>query len=105
MASIDAAITRPGSIPGQFVTAQIVLEERNSLAVPSESIVRDSLGRAQIALVEPDQRSVEMHVVDTGIRDGDLVEVISPGLEAGTKIVTTGTYGLVTRAGISVENK
>jgi multidrug efflux pump subunit AcrA (membrane-fusion protein) len=105
MASVDAAISKPGSIPGQFVPAQIVLGEHDCLAVPSESIVRDSLGRAQIALVEPDQRSVEMHVVDTGIRDGDLVEVSSPGLEAGAKIVTTGAYGLVTRAGISVENK
>jgi multidrug efflux pump subunit AcrA (membrane-fusion protein) len=104
MGSVDAALTNPGFVVGQFLGARIVLQERNCLAAPAESIVRDSLGRAQIALVEPDGRSVEMRIVNTGIRDGDMIEIEGPDLQAGAKIVTTGAYGLVTRAGIAVEN-
>ena len=79
--------------PGEFVTVRIVTEEhRDCLAVPVESVVRNSEGAPVIALVQGD-RAVQKPV-KTGVRDGDLVEVEADGLRADMPVVTEGAYGL-----------
>ncbi|MGA3068305.1 MAG: efflux RND transporter periplasmic adaptor subunit [Tepidisphaeraceae bacterium] len=104
MASVDVAVPPNSELrPGQFVRAQIVIEQHNDcLAVPAEAIVTDSLGRAQIAIVSEDQRQATLQFVEPGIREADLVEVRGEDLHAGDSIVTSGTYGLASRTGIRV---
>jgi membrane fusion protein, multidrug efflux system len=103
MASVDVSLPPRSDLKaGQFTGAQIVLDERACLAVPAQSIVHDSLGRAQLAVVDPDERQATMQIVQTGIRDGDQIEVNGPSLQAGQEIVVGGAYGLLSRTGITV---
>ncbi|MFH1070761.1 MAG: efflux RND transporter periplasmic adaptor subunit [Candidatus Glassbacteria bacterium] len=84
---------RSGLRPGQFVALRIVSEERaDCLAVPVESVVKDSAGNPVIALVQ-DDKAVQKPV-RVGLRDGDLVEVEAEGLQADMAVVTDGAYGL-----------
>jgi membrane fusion protein (multidrug efflux system) len=93
-----------GMRPGQFVTLRIVSEERKDrLAVPVESVVKDSEGGTVIALVHNDravQRSVK-----AGLREGELVEVEADGLQEGMPVVTEGAYGLPKETKIRVLGK
>jgi RND family efflux transporter MFP subunit len=82
-----------GLRPGQFVTLRIVsAEHKDCLAVPVESVVKDSAGATVIALVEKDM--AVQKPVKAGLRDGDLAEIEAPGLQPGMPIVTAGAYGL-----------
>lgn len=87
---------------GQFVSAQIVVEERpHRLAVPIDSVVmRDKT--ALIALVNGD--TAKQRQVKLGLRDGNLIEIQGEGLGAGMTIVTQGVYGLPTETKIRVVN-
>lgn len=96
----------PGSgvRPGQFVTLRIVSEERKDrLAVPVESVVKNSEGATVIALVQSD-RAVQKPV-KAGLRDGDLVEVEADGLHEGMPVVSEGAYGLPKETKIRVLGK
>jgi RND family efflux transporter MFP subunit len=84
---------RSGLRPGQFVTLRIVSgERRDCLAVPVESVVKNSEGGTVIALVQGD-RAVQKPV-KAGLRDGDWVEVEADGLQADMPVVTAGAYAL-----------
>jgi membrane fusion protein, multidrug efflux system len=79
--------------PGQFVSLRIVTAvHEDRLAVPTESVVRNEDGANVIAVVEGD--TARQVVVQTDLRDGDLVEVQADGLQAGMTVVTEGAYGL-----------
>lgn len=73
--------------PGMYATAEIALSVRqDTLTIPASSVVR-VLDRQVVFVVEGDTaRTVE---VQTGIRNGDQVEIIS-GLKAGDEYVTMG---------------
>ena len=95
---------RSGLRPGQFVTLRIVSDERaNRLAVPVESVVKDSEGGTVIALVQ-DDKAVQKPV-KAGLRDGDWVEVEADGLQAGMPVVTEGAYALPKETKIHVLGK
>jgi RND family efflux transporter MFP subunit len=82
-----------GLRPGQFVTLRIVSEEhKDCLAVPVESVVKDSEGATVIALVEKDK--AVQKPVKAGLRDGALVEIQADGLQPDMPVVTEGAYGL-----------
>ncbi len=86
---------KPYLLPGQFVHAQIVVEQRrNRLAAPLASVVKaeNSTTSATIAIVDGDH--AKQQPVTTGLRDGDLIEVSGTGLQAGMTVVTEGAYGL-----------
>jgi membrane fusion protein (multidrug efflux system) len=85
---------------GQFVSAQIVVEERpHRLAVPIDSVVmRDKT--ALIALVNGN--TAKQREVKLGLRDGNLIEIQGEGLREGMTIVTQGVYGLPTETRIRV---
>lgn len=87
---------------GQFVSAQIVVEERpHCLAVPIDSVVmRDKT--AIIALVNGN--TAKQLEVKSGLRDGNLIEIQGIGLSEGMTIVTQGVYGLPTETHIRVVN-
>jgi membrane fusion protein (multidrug efflux system) len=96
--------TRSGLRLGQLVTLRIVSAEcKDCLAVPLESVVKDSEGNPVIALVQ-DGRAVQ-RTVKTGLHDGGLVEVEADGLQAGMEVVTEGAYGLPKETKIRVLGK
>jgi membrane fusion protein (multidrug efflux system) len=102
--SVDVAVTPQMNLrPGQFIKASIITQEKpDCLVVPAEAIVRDSRGRPQIALVSADRHSALLSVVETGLLEGDQVEIIGEGLDAGQIIVTTGAYALIGRSEIHI---
>jgi membrane fusion protein (multidrug efflux system) len=84
--------TDAGLRPSQFVTARIVVEERQQrLAVPIKSVVTNE-NTSLIALVEGDRAKQKM--VKLGLRDGDFVEVEGESIKEGMTVVTEGVYGL-----------
>ncbi|MFA5985353.1 MAG: efflux RND transporter periplasmic adaptor subunit [Methylococcaceae bacterium] len=78
--------------PGQFISARIVVEERQQrLAVPVNSVVTNG-DISLIALVEGNQAKQKR--VKLGLRDGDFVEIEGEGIKEGITLVTEGVYGL-----------
>jgi membrane fusion protein, multidrug efflux system len=93
-----------GLRPGEFVTVRIVSEEHpGCLAVPVESVVKDSDGVTVIALVEADH--AVQKAVTAGVRDGNWVEVEADGLQPDMPVVTDGAYGLPKETKIRVLGK
>jgi membrane fusion protein (multidrug efflux system) len=77
---------------GQFVRARVrVTELRNRLAVPIQSVVHGDTG-STIAVVDGN-RAIRMPV-ETGLRDGNRVEIAGDQLHEGMTVVTEGAYGL-----------
>ncbi|HVU17828.1 MAG TPA: efflux RND transporter periplasmic adaptor subunit [Candidatus Didemnitutus sp.] len=103
----------PGShlSAGSMVRIRITAEEHaDCLAAPAAGVVTNSEGETVIAVVNGDQAIQQ--TVKTGLREGGLIEVTGDALVPGTKLVTTGAYGLpaktkirVNRAGTSEAGK
>ncbi len=94
--SVLVRITLPPGAPvraGQFFGVRLVTEERSQrLAVPRESVYTDGDGQSTLSIVTGEV--ARQITVQTGLRDGDLVEVSGPGLAEGTTVVTLGSYAL-----------
>jgi RND family efflux transporter MFP subunit len=85
----------PGSVlrPGQFVTLRIITDlHPDCLAIPVECVVKDAEEGDVVSVVEGSQ--AVRKAVKTGLREGKLVEVISPELKPGMMVVTEGSYHL-----------
>lgn len=82
-----------GLRPGMFVEAEILVAEREGLAVPVSALGSSPEGAVVMRVRDG---VVERVVVTTGIRDGGLVE-ITEGLGAGDTVVTKA--GAFVRAG------
>jgi multidrug efflux pump subunit AcrA (membrane-fusion protein) len=105
LVSVDISIPRGQTVrPGQLARVAIAREERDCLVVPADSIVRDSLDRPFIAMVSDDRKQAILKPVESGLREGDWVQVSASGLEAGQTIVVSGAYGLLFRSDIKVLN-
>lgn len=79
--------------PGEFVSAQIVIENRpDTLAVPREAVYTDASGTSTVSLVEGD--TARQIVVAIGLQDNDLIEVSGEGIQEGATVVTQGSYAL-----------
>lgn len=75
---------------GLAVRARVLAgEPLRALAVPATAIVDE--GAEQVAYVETSGERFERRVVQTGIRDGELVEIVS-GLAPGERVVTRGAW-------------
>lgn len=96
-ASIDSR-TRTGqalfSLPqgtrvraGMFLRGEAQLAERQELAAPQTSVLYDN-GQAYVLTVD-NRNIVHRTNVETGVRDGDMVQIIS-GLTAGQRLVGSG---------------
>jgi len=82
-----------GLMPGQLVTAIIVVEEKpNCLAVPREAVFTDVDGKSTLSLVI--DGSSKKVAVRAGLRDEKLVEVEGEGIREGAVVVTLGSYAL-----------
>ncbi len=81
----------PGLMAGQFCRLLLPVGEVQSLRTPASAIVRR--GQLEIAFVVADQRAV-LHLVKTGNRVGDEIEILS-GLNSGDTVVVDGAERLV----------
>jgi membrane fusion protein, multidrug efflux system len=82
-----------GFRPGQFITLRLITDEHpDCLAVPAECVVRDAEDGDVISVLEGSQ--AVRKAVKLGLREGKLVEVISPELRPGMPVVTEGSYHL-----------
>lgn len=74
--------------PGMFARAEILPDPRPAPIVPASAIVfRD--GRAAVFVVPAGSDRVEARLIETGVRDGENVEVRG-GLREGERVVATG---------------
>ncbi|MGI9089925.1 MAG: efflux RND transporter periplasmic adaptor subunit, partial [Gemmatimonadaceae bacterium] len=80
---------------GLFGTAQIVTDELTGVPiVPSEAVLRDDItGVTQVAVVSPDGKA-HWVTVTTGASQGDRVQITSPALNAGERVIVSGQVGL-----------
>jgi membrane fusion protein (multidrug efflux system) len=77
---------------GQFIRARVrVAELRDRLAVPVESVVHSDSGST---LVRVDGDRAKRVPIETGLRDGNQVEIAGDQLHEGMAVVTEGAYGL-----------
>jgi multidrug efflux pump subunit AcrA (membrane-fusion protein) len=101
---IDLAQISPRFPVGLFGTARIVVNERRKVpVVPSQAILRDDVsGVSRIATVTGDGKA---HWVDvqTGLTDATRVEIVSPGLPDGTRVVVAGQVGLPEGSALSIQ--
>jgi multidrug efflux pump subunit AcrA (membrane-fusion protein) len=74
--------------PGMFVRVEIVLDRvENATIVPIDALVRRE-GRTAVFVVGPDGSSVSLRTVETGIEDGDRIQVAGDGITG--RVVTLG---------------
>lgn len=92
---VDFAGGRPPGGLGLFGTARITVDEvRNAKAVPASAVLRDDIyGTTRVAVVGPDRR-VRWLPVTTGAAEGGMVQIVSPPLDAGTRVIVAGQVGL-----------
>lgn len=84
-----AFIDNPGNWqPGASVDAEVVLDIREDVVLPTQSVVRRPAGHVAYILSE-DGNSVLESKVETGARMGDRVEITS-GIEPGDKVIVDG---------------
>lgn len=81
--------------PGLFGTAEIEIQSHDQvIAAPQAAVLRDDLnGTQRLALVSP-QHQVHWVEVQTGLAEGDEVEILSPELTAGQAVIVSGQIGL-----------
>jgi multidrug efflux pump subunit AcrA (membrane-fusion protein) len=85
-----------------FGTAEITVGRAgNALVVPRAAILRDDItGTNRIALVEPDDRARWIEV-QPGVSESTLVEILSPPLHPGQRVIVSGQVGLPDSARIA----
>lgn len=77
--------------PGMFIRAEIVFDIReNAVVVPFDAL-SDRNGRQGVFKINPDGDSASFVPVETGIRDGDMIEIVAPPGFSG-RVVTLGNY-------------
>lgn len=85
-------------LPGAFADVRLIVEEvEDALAVPSIAVIPELGGRK--VFIEQDGVAHERRV-ETGIRTGEVVQLVS-GVEAGERVIVTGIQQL--REGLEVE--
>jgi len=80
-------------IPGTSVSATIVVRKiPDALVVPESAILVGDNGANTVMVVGPDSIARSKPVV-TGVRDGNLVQILS-GIHAGEQVIVEGGFGL-----------
>ncbi|MDR7482399.1 MAG: efflux RND transporter periplasmic adaptor subunit [Armatimonadota bacterium] len=93
--SVELVVTVPNRDlalrPGMFARATVVFDERDTIMVPSDAIVRR--GETTVLFVMKSATTVEERRIRVGYVDGSRSEVLA-GLKAGEVIVIAGQQGL-----------
>ncbi|MFH1502451.1 MAG: efflux RND transporter periplasmic adaptor subunit [Candidatus Eisenbacteria bacterium] len=100
-ATVEIAVSNPRGdlMPGTFADVDIVLDPRETLVVPRDSLIRQE-GTGTFFVYVVNGGTVSRQVVELGVGFGGQVEVVE-GLEGGERVVTAGRYRL--HAGAEVE--
>ncbi|ABM62752.1 efflux transporter, RND family, MFP subunit [Halorhodospira halophila SL1] len=94
-----AEVDNPGGWrPGASAEAEVVLDVRDGIVVPNQSVVRRPAGEVAYVLSE-DEGRVEERTVEVGTRFGDRAE-IRDGLEPGERLVLDGAGFLTDGAAV-----
>jgi HlyD family secretion protein len=79
--------------PGTAATVQIIARTLNdAIVVPAAALLKSPDGATTVMVAGDDGKAHQVSV-ETGIRQGDRLQ-ITKGLSAGEKIIVTGAYGL-----------
>jgi membrane fusion protein (multidrug efflux system) len=99
---IDFAGKQPSGI-GLFGTALVTVKEHaGAIVAPVSAVLTDDVyGVSRIAVVT-DHQTVHWVEITPGIRDRDRVEIVSPVLPAGTRVIVSGQVGLPEGAPLEV---
>jgi multidrug efflux pump subunit AcrA (membrane-fusion protein) len=91
---------------GELAKVSIFVDQHaDCLVVPAESIVRDSLDRTFVGVVSDDGSKAALQLVETGLREGNLVEISGENISEGQTIVTTGAPALLARTDIKIRGR
>jgi Cu(I)/Ag(I) efflux system membrane fusion protein len=84
-------ISNPGHalLPGMYATVSLRRELGERLVVPASAVLY--AGQRRFVFVDAGEGRLRPRAVETGLRDGERLEVLS-GLEAGEQIVVSGNY-------------
>ncbi len=81
--------------PGMYATTEVVVGRKTStLLVPASAVLEDE--QLQVVYVK-EEEGYHRHVIGTGIRSGNMVEVTSV-LKEGDEVVTSGNYQLKSKS-------
>ncbi len=80
---------------GEFGTAHIAVAQRpNAVIIPAAAILRDDVnGTTRVAVVDAGGRA-HWTMVSAGVQQGNEVEILSPPLVPGTRVIVSGQVGL-----------
>jgi HlyD family secretion protein len=88
---------RPGASVHVAITAEMI---DNALLIPASAVLPSDEGGV-IVLVVDDQGVAHERKVETGVREGELVQVLG-GAQPGERVITVGGLGLSDRAKVRV---
>jgi RND family efflux transporter MFP subunit len=91
-----------GWFPGERVEAHIELERKLALVVPAAAMLPD--GGKEVVYTVKGGKAVR-HLVQAGIRSGDVVEIIGSDISAGDAVVVQGNYELSDGMDVSLPGK
>jgi RND family efflux transporter MFP subunit len=102
---LDFSPRRPEVSLGLFGTASIIVgQHAGATVVPASAVLRDDVsGVSRVAVVDS-AGAAHWLVVDPGIREGNVVEIVHPSIAPGTRVVTDGQVGLPEGAKVRVES-
>ena len=90
--------------PGLFAHVDVGVAERQDVLMVSEAAILQRAGGSMVyRLAEGDR--VERLMVDSGIQEGDLIEVLGSGLRPGDQVVVRGQVDLVDGLLVSVRTQ
>ena len=90
--------------PGLFAHVDVGVAERQDVLMVSEAAILQRAGGSMVyRLAEGDR--VERLMVDSGIQEGDLIEVLGSGLQPGDQVVVRGQVDLVDGLLVSVRTQ
>jgi multidrug efflux pump subunit AcrA (membrane-fusion protein) len=87
-----------GAVPGDAVTATIVVDHRRGLLVPSTAIVQDPQTGATVVFARKPDGSFESRSVTVAGSD-DTTALVSGGVRAGDRVASQGSYQLLAPSG------
>lgn len=85
----------PDPVPGLFGTARIVVaRHRDAQVVPLAAVLRDDVSGTSRVGTFTDEGKLHWVQVETGLEDSARIEIRSPELAVGTRVVLSGQVGL-----------
>ena len=92
---LDFSPAHPDLPVGLFGTASIIVAHRHdAIVVPAAAVLRDDVtGISRVAVIDSTSRA-RWVVVHTGTQEGDRVEITTPPLTPGQRVIVQGQVGL-----------